>query len=196
MAPEFRHVDAIDVEPERLALFKSNNTFSNIHIHQMSADRMNFSENSFDAITAIEVLEHVVDTAAVLREVFRTLKPGGWFALTTPNRLWPLEQHGYKWGSRWLPGWTFPGLVWFPPLHRRLSDADAFTVGYLKDLLRRSGLEPIGSRYLFPPLDRFRDGHILHVLMSALEKSPFRVFSQTVIVVARKRLASSARAER
>ncbi len=186
MAPGFRHVDAIDVEPERLEVFRAHNNLPNTRIHQMSADNMEFADDSFNAITAIEVLEHVVDTAGVLREVFRTLKPGGWFALTTPNRLWPMEQHGYRLGSRWLPGWTFPGLVWLPPVHRRLSDADAFTVGQLNSLLRRSGLNPIGERYLFPPLDRFRDGHFLHGLMSGLEKSLFRVFSQTLVIVARK----------
>ncbi len=40
---------------------------------------------SFDAVVAVEVLEHVEDDAAFVREVHRVLKPGGTFLMTTPN---------------------------------------------------------------------------------------------------------------
>lgn len=41
---------------------------------------------SFDVVTADNVLEHLDDPAAVLREVARVLKPGGTFLAKTPNR--------------------------------------------------------------------------------------------------------------
>jgi len=42
---------------------------------------------SFDVVTADNVLEHLDDPTAVLREVARVLKPGGVFLAKTPNRL-------------------------------------------------------------------------------------------------------------
>lgn len=40
---------------------------------------------AFDAVVAVEVLEHVEDDAAFVRQVHRVLKPGGSFLMTTPN---------------------------------------------------------------------------------------------------------------
>jgi 2-polyprenyl-3-methyl-5-hydroxy-6-metoxy-1,4-benzoquinol methylase len=41
--------------------------------------------SSFDVVSALEVLEHMIDTDAFLKEVGRLLKPGGRFVLSTPN---------------------------------------------------------------------------------------------------------------
>lgn len=43
------------------------------------------SSGSFDCAVAIEVLEHVEDDAAFIREVRRVLDSGGVFVMTTPN---------------------------------------------------------------------------------------------------------------
>lgn len=44
-----------------------------------------FSDNSFDLISAIEVIEHLTDTDRFLSEVHRCLRKGGYFLITTPN---------------------------------------------------------------------------------------------------------------
>jgi ubiquinone/menaquinone biosynthesis C-methylase UbiE len=44
-----------------------------------------FSDQAFDVVWAGEVLEHVADTEAWLREVRRVLAPGGRFLATTPH---------------------------------------------------------------------------------------------------------------
>ena len=41
---------------------------------------------SFDAVTCMEMLEHVADQAAVLRDIHAMLKPGGWAFFSTINR--------------------------------------------------------------------------------------------------------------
>lgn len=40
---------------------------------------------AFDCVVAVEVLEHVEEDAAFVREVRRVLRPGGVFLMTTPN---------------------------------------------------------------------------------------------------------------
>jgi 2-polyprenyl-3-methyl-5-hydroxy-6-metoxy-1,4-benzoquinol methylase len=51
-------------------------------------------DNVFDAITSIEVIEHLPasETQSFLRTIHRLLKPGGTLVLTTPNyrSFWPL----------------------------------------------------------------------------------------------------------
>jgi 2-polyprenyl-3-methyl-5-hydroxy-6-metoxy-1,4-benzoquinol methylase len=44
-----------------------------------------FIENTFDAITAFEVIEHLWNTDNLISEAYRVLKPGGFLVLTTPN---------------------------------------------------------------------------------------------------------------
>lgn len=40
----------------------------------------------FDVVTCMEMLEHVADPAAVLRDIHAVLKPGGWAFFSTINR--------------------------------------------------------------------------------------------------------------
>jgi SAM-dependent methyltransferase len=42
-------------------------------------------ENSYDIVVAVEVLEHVVKDGQFIRNVYRVLRPGGFFLMTTPN---------------------------------------------------------------------------------------------------------------
>lgn len=39
----------------------------------------------FDLVIAHEIIEHLYDTEAFLREIYRCLKPGGYLILSTPN---------------------------------------------------------------------------------------------------------------
>jgi SAM-dependent methyltransferase len=49
------------------------------------ADKLPVPERSVDAVCAIEILEHVENPLAVLRNVRRILKPGGVLIVSTPN---------------------------------------------------------------------------------------------------------------
>lgn len=51
------------------------------------AGRLPFADASFDLAFSEYVLEHVADPVGLLTEVFRVLRPGGRFAILTPN-LW------------------------------------------------------------------------------------------------------------
>ncbi len=63
-------------------------------------ERLPFADQSFDLVTLNQVMEHVFDQAAVLREAARVLKPGGALYIACPNYLRFREPH-YK--IFWLP---------------------------------------------------------------------------------------------
>lgn len=49
-------------------------------------DELPFAAESFDGALCCEVLEHLTrDPVAMLAQIHRVLKPGGWLVLTTPN---------------------------------------------------------------------------------------------------------------
>lgn len=56
-------------------------------------DKLPFRDNYFDIVTFIEVIEHVENPDAVLKEIRRVLKPDGVLHITTANKWWPIEPH-------------------------------------------------------------------------------------------------------
>ena len=56
-----------------------------LDVHELPLEENNFPLQSFDAVLASHVIEHLVDPAGMVREVFRILYPGGIFFVTTPN---------------------------------------------------------------------------------------------------------------
>jgi ubiquinone/menaquinone biosynthesis C-methylase UbiE len=51
-------------------------------------DPMPFDDNSFDAVTALDVIEHNEDDMAILTDSYRVLKPGGHIIITVPAFMW------------------------------------------------------------------------------------------------------------
>jgi 2-polyprenyl-3-methyl-5-hydroxy-6-metoxy-1,4-benzoquinol methylase len=63
-----------------------------------------YRDETFDVILLHEVLEHVKDDDATLRETKRVLTPGGKVIIFCPNRLYPFETHGIFLGNRYVFG--------------------------------------------------------------------------------------------
>jgi 2-polyprenyl-3-methyl-5-hydroxy-6-metoxy-1,4-benzoquinol methylase len=53
--------------------------------HNLNSFPYPFTDNSFDIISGLEIIEHIIDTDRFLSEAHRILKPNGALLLTTPN---------------------------------------------------------------------------------------------------------------
>lgn len=53
-----------------------------------SADHLPFKEQSYDAVTLLDVLEHVQEDQKTISETFRVLRPDGYLLLSAPNQRW------------------------------------------------------------------------------------------------------------
>jgi SAM-dependent methyltransferase len=52
--------------------------------HLIDGHHANVPDDAYELVISIEVMEHVGDLRAYVRDVLRVLKPGGWFVWTTP----------------------------------------------------------------------------------------------------------------
>ncbi len=64
------------------------------HLPDVALNRANiyalpYPDSTFDAVILSEILEHIDDDVAGLREIYRVLKPGGVVAITVPNANYP-----------------------------------------------------------------------------------------------------------
>ena len=58
-----------------------------------------YTAASFDVVTLMEVIEHLADPSALLKEVWRVLKPNGVFVVGTGNGAsWTVQLVGASWG--------------------------------------------------------------------------------------------------
>ena len=57
------------------------------HTADLDASPLPLTDASVDAAAAVEVIEHLENPRAFVRELTRIVKPGGWIVITTPNQL-------------------------------------------------------------------------------------------------------------
>jgi len=88
---------------------------------------------TFSTVTALEVLEHVADPLALIRELYGRVTDGGLLVLSVPNVERPYWRSGEKGGER--KQWVEGGVGDTSPHHLTRFSADG-----LRALLRRAGI--------------------------------------------------------
>ena len=119
-----------------------------------AGESLPFQDASFDLVVLNEVIEHVQDDRATLREVARVLRPGGTCILYAPNRLYPFETHGIYWRGRYVFG-NIPFVNWLPDIlrDRLVPHARAYRHGDWHRLVAGSTLRVVDHGYVYPGFD-------------------------------------------
>lgn len=171
-------VMVLDDHEEALRMLRER--FQPHQILILVGDQVPLPNASLDYVTALDVLEHTPDDAAVVRGFHRLLKPGGVAAVTVPASMalwsdWDVALHHYRRYSRPQLKALFPSeqweliyvnytnvavypAVWFVRKWRKwflsvgkgMRSEDQIPAPWLNFLLRRLFVRPAFWRFPFP----------------------------------------------
>jgi len=82
----------IDVDEKTIRYAQEKYRGTNCEFIAFDGKRIPFDDETFTSVVSFQVIEHVPDVQAYLKEIRRVVKKGGCIVLTTPNRtyrLWP-----------------------------------------------------------------------------------------------------------
>ena len=82
---------------------------SNVEFVQCAVPPLPFEDESFDYVVSFQVIEHIKRDKEFVREVYRVLKPGGRFIVSTPNR--PMSLTRNPWHVREYTAEQFGALL-------------------------------------------------------------------------------------
>ncbi len=125
LAPQARRVIGVDNSPAMLSVAQANHRalgLDNVELHEGDLTELPLQDNTADAAVANMVLHHAVEPVAMLTEMARVTRPGGWVAITDE------VEHPYEWmrteqADIWL-GFTEAQIAQF------FADARLLEYGY------------------------------------------------------------------
>jgi len=100
LAARGHEVFGVDLSEKSLAVAGRQDKTASVRYLQCDAASLPFENESFDAVAAMDLLEHVDDPVLIVREAARVLRPGGLFFFHTFNRTfwsWLLVVKGVEW---------------------------------------------------------------------------------------------------
>ncbi len=137
------HLVGVDITHAYLRVARHVLAEKRIALINASLHALPFPDDTFDKIILSEILEHLADDVAGLREVARVLRPGGLIAITTPNANYPF------W---WDPINKTLETLFGTHIHRGLlagiwaGHERLYTEGQLREAALGAGLEVLEER--------------------------------------------------
>lgn len=111
-----RGATMVGIDPSQGALATArihatqNSLGQSIHYQQGYAEALPYADGGFSAIVCLDVLEHVGDLPATIREIARVLAPGGVFVFDTINRTLLARAVLIWYGEHFPSGGLTPGI--------------------------------------------------------------------------------------
>lgn len=138
------------------------------------AQALPYGSESFDVVLMPELLEHVAEWEACLREAVRVLRPRGILYLSTTNKLCPVQQEfelpAYSWYPSRLKHWIERKAVSTRPEwvnHTKYPAVNWFTYYGLRRWLNAQGVQTMDR---FDMLARDRLGTSSRVIVGAIRR--------------------------
>jgi SAM-dependent methyltransferase len=186
LSPFGGKVIGLEYDFERAAEARRNSP----QIINAASESLPLPSGTFDLILSHEVIEHVQDDRAAVREMVRVLrgpdpeagKPGGRIVIFCPNRGYPFETHGIYWKGKYY----FGNKLFVNYLPRALRDKLAphvrvYSKQDVDKLFHDLPVKLIERTIIFGAYDniisRFGSlGKVLRDILQFLERTPFKVF--------------------
>ncbi len=182
------NVEAFDIEAERVVEAQEDTP----HALVAAGEMLPYASNRFDLVFSNEVIEHVADDRTSASEMVRVARPGGKIILFCPNRWYPFETHGHYWRGKYHFGNT-PLINYLPDTFRnRLAPhVRAYTAKGIQAIFRDQPVRVVDHTRIFGGYDNIarklpKIGPALRSILYSLEKTPFRFFGLSHLLVLEK----------
>lgn len=180
----------LDDHDEALRLLRGK--FRAEQILSLAGDRVPLPDASLEYVTALDVLEHVPDDAAVVRGFHRLLKPGGLAVVTVPASMalwsdWDVVLHHFRRYARPQLRALFPPEQW-ELVYLNYTNVAAYPAVWLLRRWRKWFPAPAGAARAEDKLPGPFVNRVLRALFVGLAfwRVPFP-FGVSLVLVARRR---------
>lgn len=183
------HVEAFDIEADRIKEAVQHTPNALI----AAAEAVPYADNTFDTILSHEVLEHVLDDRAAVKEMVRVLKPGGRIIIFAPNRWYPFETHGHYWRGEYHFGNT-PLINYLPDVWRNklAPHVRAYTKRGILALFEGQPVNIIHHQRVYGAYDNYiarlgKPAQTVRDILQSLENTPFDTWGLSHLLIVEKR---------